>query len=937
MIGDIGDSMHPEQLALGNAPNIAARLQAEALPDTILISESTRELLAGQFALEDWGSRTLKGFSRPMQIFRVLGKSPAISRFHAMTTAHRLTPFVGRERELQQIRAAWDAAAERQGRLAVLLGEAGMGKSRLLDAAKQMAADRPHDLFEAQCSPYQMNNPLYPIVEMLERRLGIEAEMEPGEKLDLVEGFTVGRGVRTEEAAPLLANLLAVPTQDRYPAMEVGTARRLQLTIGILADLLLHSANGSPILFLIEDLHWADPLTLDLLSAMIARLPGLPVLIVGTARPGFAPGWDEQPSCQEIPVRALNADDTRFLIARIAGKKLLPLTLVQEVSTRTGGIPLFIEAVTRTLMSSGLLRELENRYELTGPVPSGLMPATVQDSLMARIDRLGSDRRVAQAAATIGREFSFVLLREVLRLPDDSLKSALKRMVEMDLVAEEGTPPEATYTFRHALIQDAAYESLLRKTRQEFHGEIARALLVRFPEIAEKKPELLARHHEGAGQTAEAIAGWMKAGQQAKQRLALRECEAYLRKAIALLGTLPGEDPERLKLEMEAQLALGQAVTETFGWASRELETAFSRARDLCMELGNPFGLLQALNGLSGMHLLRGNLPQALETAKPVLAMASVLGEPMLEICAANLISYPAHYMGDFIAACKYAEDGLALYTLERERGIVTAYHLPCSFACAHIRAMSLWALGYPDQAIRQWEEGWARLEELSIQAATTFGLGYMLHGYFFRRDAAAVNATADQAHTRAAEEGYLFWTSQARVYRGWGLAMNGDPEAGIEDMKAAVETYHLSGSCLDTATFCLMLAEAELQAEHHEEALAALSRGLDYIARSEERTQEAELYRLQGEIHLLLGQSAIAEESLRRAIEVARAQKAKMFELRAVLPLANLLRDQGNIREVIGLLQPLDEWFTEGRDLPELCELRSILEVVRIPEQSGV
>jgi class 3 adenylate cyclase len=935
VVGDVGSGGRREQLALGEAPNIAARVQGEALPDTIAISDSTRTLLAGQFALEDLGSRTLKGLSRPMKIFRVLGESGAASRFQAMQSTHGLTPFVGREREIRAIRDAWSQARTGKGRTLLLQGEAGMGKSRLLEAGREIASRELHEVFHAQCSPYQMNNALHPIVEMISRRLGIEEQMPAADKLDLLEQFAAGRGVGVEEATHALAHLLSVPTLGRYQEIDIPPAKRVQVTIGLLADLLLHSVSGSPVLLLVEDLHWADPSTLDLLGEMVARLPDLPALMVCTARPGFSPVWLGVPQCTEIRVGAFPADDTRKLIAHVAGNRQLPLAIVQEVTARTGGIPLFTEAVVHTIISSGLLRELEDRYELTGPLPSGLIPATVQDSLMARIDLLGPDRPVAQAVATIGPQSSFELLQAVLGRPADSLAAALRRMVDLELVSEEGAPPASTYTFRHALMQDAAYESLLRKTRQEFHGKISEALVQRFPDIAETKPELLARHHEGAGRLPEATAGWMKAGQQARERLALRESTAYLRKAISLLEILPEEDPARLQSEMEAQLALGQALTETFGWASREMEAAFLRARDLCMKLGNYRGLYQALNGLSGMHLLRGQIPQALETAKPVLEMAAASGDPVLQISAANLISFPACHLGDFAGARRYAEHALPLYTPERERAIIAIFHLPCGFACAHIRSICLWCLGYPDQAGDQWQEAQDRLDALGIPAATTFALGYMLHSHFLKRDVAATADMAEQAYKRATDEGYLFWAAQARVFRGWAQAMNGDPEAGIAEMNAGLETYRLTGSGINAGTFAQMMAEAQMQAGRPEEAVSVLSAGLKQVADCQECASEPEQRRLLGEIQLKQGDSAAGEASLRRAIATAQKLEARTFELRAALSLARLLREQGKCGDAYDLLQPLNEWFQEGRDTRELIQLRAFLESLGEPVES--
>lgn len=932
VIGDVGASGRREQLALGEAPNIAARLQAEALPDTIVISDATRGLLGGQFALEDLGSRTLKGLSRPMQIYRVLGESAA-SRFQAMKIAHGLTPFVGREGEVEAIRAAWREALDSHGRSLLLRGDAGMGKSRLLEVAGQVAASQLHEVFEAQCSPYRMNSPLYPIVEMIERRLGIEDQMPHSDQLDLLEQFTAGRGVEIEKATAALASLLSIPTLGRYSEMDLPPAKRLQVTIEVIADLLLHAVNGSPVLLLIEDLHWADPSTLNLLGEMVARLPNLPVLMISTTRPEFSPAWQNQPQASEVRVEALNPDDARALIAHVAGPKRLPQALVRELATRTSGIPLFIEAVTRTVMSSGLLNELEDRYELTGPLPSGLIPATVQDSLMARIDRLGADKPVAQLAATIGRESSFELLQAVLDRPASSLSAALHKMVELGLVSEAGTPPSSAYTFSHALIQDAAYESLLRKARQEFHGKIAEALLERFPEIAETKPELLARHHEGAGRIEEATAGWMKAGQQAKQRLALRECEAYLRKTIALLETLPEDDPARLQSEMEAQLALGHALTETLGWASYDLEAAFTRARALCEKLGNHIGLYQALNGLAATHFLRGELPQAVETAKPVVQMASALDNPVIQITAANLISYPSYYLADFDGARRYAEQALALYTLERERAIVMSFHLPAAFACALIRALCLWCLGYGDQAEKGEREALAMIEALNIRVATTFSLGYMLYAHYLRRDRDAIESIAGEAYTRAAEEGYPYWTSSARVFRGWAQAMKGEVEAGIADMQVALESYRLTGTGLNTSTFSMMMAEALLEAGRPDEALASLSKGLEHIAKYDEHLQEPELHRLEAEIHVLRGDKARAEASLRRAMEIAQKYKARMFEARAATRLARLLRDQGRVGEACALLQPLDAWFEEGGDKQDVLQMRSLLRSLKATE----
>jgi class 3 adenylate cyclase/predicted ATPase len=926
VVGDIGAGIRREQLALGEAPNIAARLQSEAQPESIVISEATRELLAGQFVLEDLGPRTLKGVSRSLRVFRVIAKNRAPSRFHAMTSAHGLTAFVGRCREMEAIREAWARAEDGYGCTLLLRGPAGIGKSRLMEVAEEVASASGTTVFEAQCSPYQLNSPLFPILEMIEHRVGIEESMAAAGKLDLLEEFAAGRGVPLDEAASALAGLFSIPMQGRYPEIEMPPAKRLQWTIGVVADLLLHSVDGRPVLLLVEDLHWADPSTLDLLGEIVQRQEKLPVMMVCTTRPEFSASWLNHPRCTEIRLDAFSPEDTRSLVARVVGPKPLPLPLLEELVSRTAGIPLFVEAVTRTIIDAGILRELDDRYELTGPIPPGLIPATVQDSLMGRIDRLGADRVVAQLAATIGRESSFELLQDVLGKPTESLAAALIRLVELEIVLENGVPPSSTYTFRHALIQDAAYESLLRTTRQEFHGKIAEALVNRFPDMAETKPELLARHYEGAGKFTEAIAGWMKAGQKAQGHSALRECSAYLQKAIALLETLAEDDPNRLRPEMEAQLALSTALMSTIGWGSRETEIACIRARDLCAKLGNGSGYLGALWGLWTVYFLRGTLAPSLQAAKQVLETALATGDPGLETVAREGIGYSTYFMADFIRAREHGERALELYSPERERELAIAFQLPLTFACGNYLMMSLWFMGHPEQAEKTRLKAWMLLDELNSHACTAYGLGNVLMIHFARRDVPMVEQISDKLYAHSTEGGYLLWTAQARMYRGWAQAMKSNADAGIAEMTAGLESYRLTGSNLMTPQISLMMAEAQLRAGRPGDALAAISRGLRYAGESQERVHEPELHRLRGEIMIAQGARGAGEASLRRAIECALEQKAKTLELRAALVLAKLHQKQARDGEASSLLQPIVAWFEQNRGLPELREARKLL-----------
>ncbi len=628
-------------------------------------------------------------------------------------------------------------------------------------------------------------------------------------------------------------------------------------------------------------------------------------------------------------MEALPPSETRALVARVVGQKPLPPVLIEELITRTGGIPLFVEAVTRTIIDAGILRELDDRYELTGPLPPGLIPATVQDSLMGRIDRLGADRIVAQLAATVGRKSSFELLQTVLGKSTESLVAALVRLVELEIVLENGAPPGSTYTFCHALIQDAAYGSLLRATRQEFHSKIAEALLHRFPEVAETQPELLARHFEGAGRTTEAIASWMKAGQRAQQQSALRECAAYLQKAISLLETLPADDPARLQPEMEAQLALSTALMSTLGWASKEAEAACIRARELCEKLGNVNGLLASLWGLWTVYLLHGTIGPSLDAANAVLELATASGDPGLQIAARQAIGYSRYFLGEFAAAREHGLKARDLYDPERERGLVAVFQIPISFACGNFLMMSNWFMGYPDQAEQARTDAWATIEALSVPACTVYALACAMMIHYARRDYETVRRTSQPLVAQATEGGFLLWAAQGRIYRGWVEAMTEDPEAGIAEMKAGLESYRMTGSDLMTPQFCLMMAEAQLRAGRPGGALGSISRGLRYVEESQEHVHEPELHRLRGEIMIAQGATSAGEASLSKAIERAQAQQAKMLELRAALRLAKLRREQGRNPEAAALLQPLYAWFQEGQDTPELREAGALLELL--------
>ncbi|MEO8333504.1 MAG: adenylate/guanylate cyclase domain-containing protein [bacterium] len=943
VVGDVGSGDTREQLALGEAPNVASRLQGEAQPDQIMISDATRRLVSGHFILEDHGTRKLKGISRPMQLFRVLGRSDASSRFSAMA-ASGLAPFIGREREVEAIRGAWAEASKGAGRTLLLRGEAGIGKSRLIGIALQTALDQVHDSFEVECSPYDMNSALHPITTMLDRKLGFSAEMAPDEKLDRLERFIEGRSVAVDEAMPLLAALFSIPTGERFPSIALPPARQRQRTLEILADLLLHAPAGAPVLLLVEDLHWADPSTLELVAALVARQGSSPLLMVCTTRPGGSVSWPAAAHWKEIQVVALAQGDARNLIAGVVGRKTLPEEVMQQLIERTGGVPLFVEAVTRTIIETGVLRELDDRYELVGPLPPGLIPATVHDSLMARIDRLGPDKAVAQLASAIGREFGFALLLSVSEKTPNGLEYALNRLVELDLVSQEGVAPTSTYTFKHALIQDAAYESLLRRTRQEYHETIARSLVANFPDVAAKRPELVAQHFSRAGLGAQAIGYWLSAGQQALGRAANHEAIAHLKRGLELIDDVP--ESERLAMELEFQAALAPALTATQGWASPELDRAYRRAGELVDLVAGTPHRLPVLWGTWAYHFVAGRVGESLTLAPQVLDLATSVGNPLLIPPARHATACSHCYHGDFHKSIEHANAGLAVFELEQERLIARTFGHGSSVCLLSFKGDALWMLGFPDQALAASDESLALARQLNHMPSLAWAVSYKTWFHHLLRDPVRINEMADEAVRLSNEEGFAFWEPMVAVYRGWAMAQDGHVDEGIAHMRDGLARYRAAGNGCTQVHMLAALAEVLWDARQVDEAFTVLREGMALAKGTEEGFYEPEFYRLKGKF--LFDQAmglaeppksggdrvtllASAQSNVRLALEMSRMQEAKSLELRALMTLADVQRELGDGAQVRQALADVLASFTEGFDTPDLVDARAMLEQVAV------
>jgi class 3 adenylate cyclase len=611
VVGDVGGGTRQEQLALGETPNLAARLQGIAAPNTLVISAATFQLLGGFFVCQSLGSPLLKGLPQPLEIYQVLYESMARSRLEAAGRAG-LTPLVGRESEVGLLRERWAQVKDGLGQVVLLSGEAGIGKSRLVQVLMEQVATEPQAwLTPCQCSPYYQNTALYPMIELLERvALRFERDETPEQKVRKLEGFLVQYGLPLTEAVPLFGSLLSLPLTADYTPLTWSPEQQKQRTLHAFLTILLRIATQQPVLFIMEDLHWIDPTTLELLSLLVDQGPTARILALFTCRPDFRPPWTGRSHLTQVTLHRLPRRQAAEMTDRAAHGKALPPTVVEQVVAKTDGVPLFVEELTKMVLESGLLREREERYELTGLLPPLAIPATLHDSLMARLDRLAAVKALAQLGSALGREFSYELLQAVSPWDEGTLQRGLQQLVAAEFLYQQGLPPQATYFFKHALIQDAAYQSLLRSTRQQYHQHIAQVLEARFPERCETQPELLAHHYTEAGAMAQAIPYWQRAGQRALERSANVEAISHLSNGLELLATLP-DTPERTQQELTLQTALGVSLMTTKGFAAPDVERVYSRARALCRQVGETPQLCPVLWGLWLFYETRGELQTA--------------------------------------------------------------------------------------------------------------------------------------------------------------------------------------------------------------------------------------------------------------------------------------------------------------------------------------
>jgi predicted ATPase len=915
---------------LGDAPNIAARLQGLAAPDTVVLSAATRRLVEAYFTYAELGPQALKGVARPLAVSQVLGESGVQSRLDA-AVPRGLTPLVGREQEIGLLLERWAQVKGGMGQVVMLSGEAGIGKSRLVQVLQEQASGEGTACITFRCSPYHTNSVLYPVLDHLERLLQFRRDDTPQDKVVKLERLLGAYRLPLAEALPLLAALLSLPHPQAYAPLNLSPQQQRLKTHEALVAWLLAEAERQPVLAVWEDLHWADPSTLDLLGLMIDHAPAARLLTLLTCRPEFPPPWTTRSYFMQLTLSRLGHSQVEVMIARQTGGNALPAEVVRQIVVKTDGVPLFVEELTKAVLESEVLRETDGHYELTSPLPTLAIPATLQDSLMARLDRLVTAKGLAQLGATLGRQFTYELLQAVAPLDDLTLQRELARLVAAELLYQRGLPPRAMYIFKHALIQEIAYQSLLKRTRQQYHQRVAQVLEERFPEIAETQPELLAQHYTAAGLNEPAIAYWRRAAQRAVERSAHLEAISHLTTALALLKTAP-DGPECTRQELDLQTALGLALVATKGFAAPEVAKAYGRARELCREGGEPRQLFQVLRGLWEFYDLRAEMPTARELAEHLLTLAQRVQDAGLLLVAHEVLGETVLWLGEFALARQHAEQTMALYDRQQHRALAFLYggYDPGVHGCSFL-AHALWYLGYPDQALRMSQEALTLGQGSAHPHSLVFALVHAAFLHHLRREGQSAHARAEEGLVFATEQGFVFWAAYATILRGRGLVELEPGKEAVAQIREGLAGYRATGAELECPYFVALLAEALGKIGHIEEGLMVLAEMLSEVDTTGLRFHEAELRRLTGECFLqrAMRDETRAEACFHHALDVARRQQAKSLELRAAMSLSRLWRDQGKCAEARRLMGGIYGWFTEGFDTADLQEARALLEAL--------
>ena len=933
VVGDlIGTGDTKERSIIGETPNLAARLQAIAEPNTIVIADSTRKLLGDLFELQALGTRDLKGFSRPVRPWAVLRPSRVEGRFDALHTTG-LTTLVGREEEFELLLRRWSRAKAGEGQVVLVSGEPGIGKSRLTAALLEQLDAEPYTRLRYFCSPQHTVSALYPIIGQLERAAGLAHDDKPRARLDKLEALLDRTSTSIQDAA-FFTELLSLPNDGRFPALDLAPQDRRQRTLQALTAWVSRLAGQRPLLVIFEDVHWIDPTSLEVLGRTVDLVKTLPALLIVTFRPEFNAPWVGQAHVTSLALNRLGQRDVSAMIAHLVGRKDLAADVLAEIVKRTDGVPLFVEEMTKAVLeaeSEGAARRMVAAVSSTDLA----VPATLHSSLIARLDRLGPAKDVAQIGAAIGRNFSHALLASVVQETGTELDTALYRLIQADLLLLQGVPPHANYLFKHSLVQEAAYGMLLREPRRALHARIAETLESQFAEITESQPELVARHYTEAGLIAKAAGLWGKAGERSLARSALVEAAAQLTRALEQMATLPST-PALRREQIKLQLALAHALMHTKGYAASETRASFKQARLYIEEaeaLDEPpedsLLLFSVLFGFWITNYVAFDGDVMCDLAAQFMELAEKQRTTVPLMVGHRLKGASLLFTGCPAEGRAHLDQAIALYDPAEHRPLATRFGQDSGVASLTFRSWALWILGYPEGAHADAEQAIKNAREIGQTATLMFALHHLIPVHIWRGNYRTANSLNDELGALAHATNASLWKATAMVDGAYLSALIGETSNIASIMTSAVEAVEATGTTLLMPQSKTLVAQAHAQVGEFENAWRCINEAMQSVETTKEKWFEAEVHRTAGEITLMASKpdATKAEAHFERALCVAREQKARSWELRAAMGRARLWRDQGKRQLAHDLLAPVYGWFTEGFDTLDLKQARNFLE----------
>jgi class 3 adenylate cyclase/predicted ATPase len=917
VVGDlIGEGPSREFALVGDAPNLASRLQALAEPSQILVAPSTRLLLGGLFEFADLGEHNLKGFQRPVRVWRVVAQGSVSSRFEARTSLH-LTPLIGRQSEVRLLQKQYGRAKRGKGQIALISGEPGIGKSRLIQALRDRLAGEKYGFLQFQCSSYHTSSALHPVIHYLEYAAGITRDTSPAARLNKLEALV--RQTAEEQAqsiVPPLAALLSIPTEDYLPQRKLTPEQLRNQTFSAVLTLLRASSERQPVILVFEDVHWADPTSLELLEQVRDNVKNWRILVIILHRPNLTLPWTEQPHVISLMVNRLDRLQVSSMVQSLSKDQDLPRTAIDQILAKTDGVPLFVEEITKTVLESAVGGSNEGR---SGAPSTLLVPDTLHDSLMARLDHLAPVKTVAQIAAVIGRDFSFELLKKTAPLAERDVQTAIDRLLASGLVFRSGHLSGQSFSFKHALLRDEAYASILHDQRRRLHGRIAEILCRDFPEISDASPEIVAQHYAESGRAKPAIDYWIKAARQASVRSAFVEASTHLQMALKRLIDLPA-DRERDNLELQLQQSLGNAFAAAKGFGASETVEAYKRALDLCSSAKSPDQRFAALNGIIAFHITRGDFEQSRTLAEELLTLAEQQDDPKPKLMGHRALGQALFLIGELAPSRSHLSTSLKFCDATRHGSLG-----PLSSQTYLALACTL--LGDIESGLVFGEDAVRLAEQLRHPHNLCNALAFLAGAHVLRADPGAAYPIAERTVGLASEYAFPLWLAGGRMLRGWASCHLGNAEEGLAELRKSVKALEATGALIWVQFARYLLAQALAKAEQVADAIKLVDQTLLMVAGTSGRWYEAELHRLKGDLLVSGGGSPEAAEACyERAIVVAARQGARLWQLRASNALAALWCTQSKIPEVHAILAPLTASFDGTIMMPDLQRTKTLL-----------